>query len=133
MGSETSDSTSSGAIPCASVSIVTVGAVRSGKTSTGMRCAVHAPATSVTAASASTTTRCVRDHAMSLFSMVGASMLVAMRRHARRERCQAYLIGGARHDALARLESRAHEHTISLASADGELAFLERLALRLYV
>ena len=37
MGKVTSVSTSSGAIPCASVMTVTVGAVRSGKTSTGMR------------------------------------------------------------------------------------------------
>ena len=39
-GKVTSVSTSSGAMPCASVSTVTVGAVRSGKTSTGMRQAV---------------------------------------------------------------------------------------------
>ena len=40
MGNDTSASTSSGAMPWASVSTVTVGAVRSGKTSTGMRHAV---------------------------------------------------------------------------------------------
>src|SRR3972149_12160616 len=43
MGNETNASTSCGARPCASVMTVTVGAVRSGKTSTGMRTAVTAP------------------------------------------------------------------------------------------
>jgi hypothetical protein len=39
IGKVMSVSTSSGAIPCASAMTVTVGAVRSGKTSTGMRTA----------------------------------------------------------------------------------------------
>ena len=43
IGSVTSDSTSSGASPCDSVRIVTVGAVRSGKTSTGDRNATSPP------------------------------------------------------------------------------------------
>ena len=42
-GTVTSDSTSSGAIPCASVITVTVGAVTSGRTSMAMREAVQAP------------------------------------------------------------------------------------------
>ena len=42
-GKVTSASTSWGARPCASVRMVTVGAVRSGNTSTGMRAAVTAP------------------------------------------------------------------------------------------
>ena len=45
IGNVTSDSTSSGASPCASVTTVTVGAVRSGNTSTGMRSAVNVPYT----------------------------------------------------------------------------------------
>ena len=69
MGNETSASTSSGAMPCASVSTVTVGAVRSGKTSTGMLYAVYAPATSMMAEMASTTTRFCSAQAMTLFSM----------------------------------------------------------------
>ncbi len=44
IGNVTSDSISSGAMPWPSVRIVTVGAVRSGKTSTGMSRAVHRPA-----------------------------------------------------------------------------------------
>ena len=44
IGNVTRDSNSSGAMPCPSVRIVTVGAVRSGKTSTGIRQAVQAPA-----------------------------------------------------------------------------------------
>ena len=43
MGMVTSVSTSCGARPCASVRMVTVGAVRSGNTSTGMRTATTAP------------------------------------------------------------------------------------------
>ena len=42
-GNVTSDSISSGAMPCPSVRMVTVGAVRSGKTSTGMSRAVQMP------------------------------------------------------------------------------------------
>ena len=44
IGNVTSVSISSGAMPRPSVRIVTVGAVRSGNTSTGMVRAVHAPA-----------------------------------------------------------------------------------------
>ena len=43
IGNVTSDSISSGAIPRPSVRIVTVGAVRSGNTSTGMSRATHSP------------------------------------------------------------------------------------------
>jgi hypothetical protein len=43
IGKETSCSTSSGAKPSASVMRVTVGLLRSGKTSTGMRVRVHMP------------------------------------------------------------------------------------------
>ena len=45
-GKVTSDSISSGAMPCPSVRMVTVGAVRSGKTSIGICRAVQAPAAS---------------------------------------------------------------------------------------
>ena len=44
IGNVTSDSISSGAMPWPSVRTVTVGAVRSGKTSTGIRNAVQMPA-----------------------------------------------------------------------------------------
>ncbi len=46
IGNVTSDSISSGAIPCPSARIVTVGAVRSGKTSMGIARAVQIPAAS---------------------------------------------------------------------------------------
>ena len=46
IGKTTSDSISSGAIPWPSARIVTVGAVRSGNTSTGMSRAVQIPAAS---------------------------------------------------------------------------------------
>ena len=46
IGNVTSDSISSGAIPWPSARIVTVGAVRSGNTSTGMSRAVQIPAAS---------------------------------------------------------------------------------------
>jgi len=72
IGNDTNDSTSSGAIPCASVKTVTVDAVKSGKTSTGMRLAVIVPATRRTTAAASTITRLRSDQAMSSFSIVGS-------------------------------------------------------------
>ena len=54
IGNVTSVSSSSGAMPRPSTRIVTVGAVRSGNTSTGMLRAVHAPATASSTDSAST-------------------------------------------------------------------------------
>ena len=54
IGNVTSVSISSGAMPRPSVRIVTVGAVKSGKTSTGIERAVHKPATASTIDSAST-------------------------------------------------------------------------------
>lgn len=57
MGKATRLSTSAGARPCASASTVSVGAVRSGKTSTGIRSAVSEPPMSRAAAIASTIRR----------------------------------------------------------------------------
>ena len=57
MGKVTSCSTSSGAMPFASVMTTTVGAVRSGKTSTSMSCATYAPPNSSSRATASTARR----------------------------------------------------------------------------
>ena len=54
IGNVTSDSISSGAMPWPSARMVTVGAVRSGNTSTGMSRAVHAPAASSSTDSAMT-------------------------------------------------------------------------------
>ena len=62
IGKVTSDSISSGAMPCPSVRIVTVGAVRSGKTSTGMSRAVHRPAANSNTEKASTIQWCSTDH-----------------------------------------------------------------------
>ena len=69
MGNVTKASTSSGAMPGASVRMVTVGAVRSGKTSTGSLGAVQAPAARMTTAVASTRSRFCSDHAMSRFNI----------------------------------------------------------------
>ena len=57
IGSVTSASISSGSMPGASARIVTVGAVRSGRTSSGMRDAVHPPHTRNAPARAITTGR----------------------------------------------------------------------------
>jgi hypothetical protein len=54
IGKVTSDSISSGAMPWPSARMVTVGAVRSGNTSTGMSRAVQAPAASRSTDSAMT-------------------------------------------------------------------------------
>ena len=74
IGNVTSDSISSGSIPGASARIVTVGAVRSGSTSRGMRVAVHPPQIRNAAASAMTIGRCPSDQRMSpsiMFSSLG--------------------------------------------------------------
>src|SRR5260221_498039 len=60
MGKVTSCSTSSGAMPPASVSTVTNGLLRSGNTSTGVRHAVMPPYTNSNAAKASTKSRLCR-------------------------------------------------------------------------
>src|SRR6056297_2681423 len=57
MGMVTRRSTSSGAIPCASVITVTVGAVKSGKTSTGILSTTYAPAKNNTIEVTTTTRR----------------------------------------------------------------------------
>src|SRR5688500_6058880 len=133
IGNETSASTSSGAIPCASVSTVTVGAVRSGKTSTGMRYAAQAPSTSISAAAASTNTRFSSDQAMSRFSMRRLLVLVTVRGHGGGERRELHVVRRAGDDALAGAHALEHEHVVALASAEPQLAFLERLALGLHV
>ena len=64
MGNVTSCSTSSGAMPEASVMTTTVGALRSGKTSTSMRQAVHVPMQSRSTLKNSTIGRLRREKAM---------------------------------------------------------------------
>ena len=66
IGNETSVSTSSGASPLASVMIVTVGLLRSGKTSTGRLIATYAPQTRRSAASATTISRFCNAHFRSI-------------------------------------------------------------------
>ena len=68
-GKVTRVSTSSGAMPWASDRIVTVGAVRSGKTSTGRRSAVQAPPARRSTAPRSTRRRFASDQRMSRFSI----------------------------------------------------------------
>ena len=67
MGKVTSRSTSSGAIPAASVITTTVGALRSGKTSTSERLAERIPATTHRAAITRTAARLFSENAMILF------------------------------------------------------------------
>ncbi|MNT93733.1 hypothetical protein D3C72_2352770 [compost metagenome] len=69
IGSVTRVSTSSGARPWASASTVTVGAVRSGKTSTGMGNVVQVPQTKRATVRASTTMRLWRAQWMIRSSM----------------------------------------------------------------
>jgi len=69
IGKVTSRSTSSAAIPCASVMTTTVGALRSGNTSTSMRVAAHTPATAMRTAAITTTRRLSSENLIILFSM----------------------------------------------------------------
>lgn len=62
IGKVTSDSRSVGAIPRASASTVTVGAVRSGSTSTGMRAVTYPPHSRKPTASARTSVLFRSDH-----------------------------------------------------------------------
>ena len=73
-GNVTSVSTSSDAIPCASVMIVTVGAVRSGKTSTGISVAIIVPAIRSMKAEMRTNSLFCNENWMSL-SNIGTSGL----------------------------------------------------------
>ena len=70
MGRVTRVSTSSGAMPCASVITVTVGALMSGRTSTGIRVARIVPYTSTNAPTARAATRLRRDQRISASPMV---------------------------------------------------------------
>ena len=70
IGKVTSASISSGPIPCASVRTVTVGAERSGKTSTGIRSAKSVPPTRTRPAAAATRSRFRMDHPIRRRSMV---------------------------------------------------------------
>ena len=69
MGKVTSCSTSSAAIPLASVMTTTVGALRSGKTSTSVRLTVYMPATVMSTAATATSRRLSRENRMILSSM----------------------------------------------------------------
>src|SRR5262249_31557297 len=77
IGNVTRVSTSSGAIPWASVMIVTEGAVRSGKTSTGILTATIVPPMRTTAAMARTINRFAKDHPISLAIIVYPSFETA--------------------------------------------------------
>ena len=68
-GTVTWVSTSSGESPGASMRIVTVGFVRSGRTSTGSSVAVRKPSTIKRMEMATTIARFARDHLMSLLSI----------------------------------------------------------------
>ena len=70
IGNVTSVSTSSGPIPCASVRTVTVGAVKSGNTSTGIRNAVTVPEMSRTPAATATSSRLRMDQRITPRTMV---------------------------------------------------------------
>ena len=76
IGKVTSLSTSSGAMPCASVMTTTVGAVISGKTSTSIRIATSEPISMIRAETSTTSSRFFSEVLMMKFSMVFGSMAV---------------------------------------------------------
>src|SRR5918996_865249 len=100
-------STSSGAIPWASVMTVTEGAVRSGKTSTGILTATIVPPTRTTVAMARTINRFAKDQPISLAIIVYPSfewlMRVAMRWKRAGKRSKVHAISSLVHDALSSL------------------------------
>ena len=70
MGNVTSFSTSSGAIPCASVNTTTVGAVRSGNTSTSIFEATKEPNTIITTEATTTSRRLLSEKCIMLFNIL---------------------------------------------------------------
>ena len=74
IGNVTSASISVGAMPCPSTSTVTVGAVRSGNTSTGISIAATPPQTKKTAATASTTRRLSSDQRINASVILGRGL-----------------------------------------------------------
>src|SRR5688572_22445526 len=101
IGNVTSDSISSGAIPCPSARMVTVGAVRSGKTSIGIARAVQIPAPRSSAESPMTIQWWSIDHVMSCFM----SVHVSFGGEAAGGRRELHVVGAARHHALAWLHA----------------------------
>src|SRR5574343_224793 len=100
-GKVTSCSTSSGAMPPASVSTVTMGLLRSGKTSTGVRMAVNTPTAIEMKAPTSTNRRCCRLCLTIQLNMAASANLVGQ--------------GGAlhHHPAVGRQPTR-DQHALSI-------------------
>src|SRR5688572_748876 len=110
MGKVTSVSTSSGASPCASVRTVTVGAVRSGKTSTGILRATLAPRISRSTEPATTSRRFSIDQRMRRFMASFRSVLVAVLGDRARRGGELDLEGAAAHDPLTFANAVQHLH-----------------------
>src|SRR6266581_1586024 len=132
IGNVTSVSTSCGARPCASVRTVTVGAVRSGKTSTGIFRAVSTPRTSSRIEAATTSRRLSIDQRMRRFMCVQglASVLMAMLGDGARCGGELDLVGAPRHDALALLHAVQHLDEALRADAGAHYPLEEGFAAR---
>ena len=106
IGNVTSVSSSSGAMPRPSTRIVTVGAVRSGNTSTGMLRAVQAPASSQQHRQRQHQA-VVADRPVNQSSHRRTSVDVAFGRQTRGGRRELDVVAAARHHALARRQRRS--------------------------
>src|SRR5688500_14409015 len=110
--------------------MVTVGAVRSGKTSTGIVRPVQMPATSSTSDSTTMSQWCVSDHSMSRF--IAPSMDVAFGRKPARVRRELHVVRTASHHALTGGEAAAHADRVAVTRRDLDEPADERLAPELH-
>src|SRR5688572_5445111 len=127
-------STSSGAMPGASVMTVTVGAVRSKKMSTGMRVTHHDPRTSKRPAATRTAVRCRRAKRMRRFSMIVSPRLVnvAFGRTGAQQGGAANR-GSAQRDDTRPLRDPLDEDALTLGGEHPHLLAREALAVELEV
>src|SRR5262249_39252843 len=131
IGNVTRDSISSGAIPRPSVRIVTVGAVKSGNTSTGISRAVQMPPASSSAEKRITIQWCSIDHCTSRF-MMGSSVDVAFSRETLRGGRELDFIRPANHDAIADADAVADTDLIAIADRDVDVSPREAFAADLH-
>src|SRR6056297_630191 len=132
-GKVTSVSPSSGAMPCASVRTVTVGAVRSGKTSTGILVAVIVPATRSSADAATTRSRFRIDQRMSASSMSASSVRVSAGELAAGHGSESDLVGPRGDDHVAGVDAGPDQRVAPVTRAERQDPLLERLAAELHV
>src|SRR5215831_9924539 len=131
IGNVTTDSISVGTIPRPSTMIVTVGALKSGRTSRGMSRSTNAPHPTNARARAITITRYRRDHRMTL-SIIGISLVdVPVRGNSAGHSRKPDQVGAFGNHPVARLKAFLNLHHAAIANADFDRTPQKSLACRL--